>query len=400
MLYLGIMSGTSLDGVDVALCDVSGRPPARRASLVAFRMTSYSRERRRRILEVTEKGTTAAVARLHAELAAWHAEAARALLEQAGVRPEDVRAVGSHGQTVWHEPARDSNLPGVTLQLGDPSVLAEHLGIPVVADFRAADVAAGGQGAPLVPWVDQALFAGEDRWRAIQNLGGMGNVTCVPSRSRPGEALLAFDTGPGVAVIDAVCEIVTEGQQTFDRDGAMARKGHVDPGWIQRNLEEDSFLRQMPPRTTGRERYGREFARRLVEQVTGRSLAGSRAAAAVCVATATAWTAATIADAYRRFVLPGRDLEACYLSGGGARNPALVGAIEKALAPLPVRSLAALGVDPDAKEALAFAMLAHAHLEGIPANVPEATGARGPRVLGSYTPAPGRLPARDRRDPQ
>lgn len=383
MLYVGLMSGTSLDGIDAVLAEVSGDPPDVRARVRRHVHARYSPEQRARIRRAIEEGTATEICRLNFDLGAWFADAAQRLLREAGVEPRAVTAVGSHGQTIWHEPpgkGAGAAVPrsGATLQLGEPAVLAERLGVPIVSDFRTRDVAAGGHGAPLVPAVDAWLFRHETRRRALQNIGGIANVTVVPPAGS-GEPVLAFDTGPGVGVLDAVVEIVTEGAEPFDRDGLRAARGRVLPDLLA-DLLDDDYFRAPPPKSTGRERYGAAYARRLVERARS-----AGASPDDCVATAAALTARAIAAAYRDHVA-GR-VDECFVSGGGARNPTLLRLLREAFDPVPVSDLGALGVDPQAKEALAFAVHAHVHLRGRPGNLPEVTGAAGPRVLGKLTPA-------------
>ncbi|HEV3049203.1 MAG TPA: anhydro-N-acetylmuramic acid kinase, partial [Longimicrobium sp.] len=283
-----------------------------------------------------------------------------------------------HGQTVWHRPPADGKR-GATLQLGDAATIAERTGRPVVSDFRTRDVATGGQGAPLVPWTDQLLFSVPDRARALQNLGGIGNVTRVPPRGSA-EPVWAFDTGPANSLIDAAVEIATDGRHRYDKDGRLAARGTVDQALLDDLLRHPYFAAE-PPKSTGREEFGRPFVERLVQAVRPE---GDQDWMDL-VATLTELTARTVADAYARWVVP-RGVDEVVLTGGGARNPVLAERIRALLHPLPVVDGSALGVDPDAKEAVAFAVLAWAHLRGIPANVPSATGAAGPRVLGSLTP--------------
>jgi anhydro-N-acetylmuramic acid kinase len=241
------------------------------------------------------------------------------------------------------------------------------------------DVAAGGHGAPLVPWVDQVLFSQPDRHRVLQNLGGIGNVSWLPPRGS-GDAVIAFDTGPGNALIDAVVETATGGRLTYDVDGKLAARGEVDERLLA-ELQAHPFFAASPPKSTGRETFGRPFVAQLVAQLEPEGDDDWLS----LVATLTELTAWSVADAYRRWLLP-RGVDEVVVSGGGARNPALMRRIGELLAPLSVRDGSVLGLDPEAKEAVAFAVLAWAHLKGIPANIPAATGARGPRVLGCYTP--------------
>lgn len=379
MLIVGLMSGTSLDGVDAALVSVEGDTiAALEWEMVGYCTEPFGEDRRRAIHDAIIDGSAAALCRLHADLGDWLAEGVLRVCEAAGVGLEEVGVIGSHGQTVWHLPPEERRR-GATLQLGDPATIAERTGRPVVSDFRARDMAAGGQGAPLVPWVDQLLFALPDRPRALQNIGGIANVTRVPPRGSD-EPLLAFDSGPGNALIDAVVEIATSGRLTYDVDGQLASQGKVDERLLNELLAHPYFAAS-PPKSTGREVFGRPFVQRLVDAVGPE---GDRDWLDL-VATLTELTARTIAEALERWVVPSGAAE-LVVSGGGARNPFLVSRITDLVAPLRVEDGATLGVDPEAKEALAFAMLAWAHVKGIPANAPAATGAAGPRVLGSYTP--------------
>jgi anhydro-N-acetylmuramic acid kinase len=282
---------------------------------------------------------------------------------------------------VWHDPPR-AGRGGASLQIGCAATIAERTGIDVVHDFRARDVAAGGHGAPLVPWVDGLLFGAQDGTRVLVNIGGMANLTRVPRRAS-GESLLAFDTGPGNVLIDAAASIASDGAETCDTDGRLARAGNVDDALLHELLAHP-FFEAPPPKSTGREMFGRSIVERVARE---RELsAESDRGWPDLVATLTALTARTIADAVSRWVLP-LGADELIVTGGGARNPALLRMIEEAVAPLSMRPADTLGVDPDAKEAVAFATLAWAHLRGVAGNVPEVTGASGPRLLGSFTPA-------------
>src|SRR6185437_14977046 len=332
----------------------------------------YAPAQRERLHAALTAGTARDYCRLAFDLGGWLADAAVAVLADAGVARRDVRAIGSHGHTIWHDP------PHSTWQIGAAAVIAERTGIDVVSDFRVRDVAAGGQGAPLVPIADALLFAG-DAWRALQNIGGIGNVTVVP----PGGALdgvRAFDTGPGVAVIDAVTRMLIP-ELAFDVDGRRAAAGTPNAGVVAELLEHPYFA-SPPPKSTGRELFDAAYVDRLITRC--RAL-DSAATAADVTATATALTARSIADAYRRF-LPEPIVEVL-LSGGGARNPTLVAMLAAALTPVAVRPFAERYFDGEAKEAVAFALLAHLRVTGKPANLPRATGARGARVLGTLTTA-------------
>ncbi len=383
-LFVGLMSGTSVDGIDAVLVRIDGDSSSTFDwSLLAFSTIPYDEDRRRTILEALEEGTPDTLCRLHVSLGEWFADAVLDVCEAGGVESQELAAIGSHGQTVWHIPPTDV-LRGATLQLGDAATLAERTGAPVVSDFRSRDVAAGGHGAPLVPWLDQLLFSAVDQRRAIQNLGGMANVTWLPPTGSP-EPVIAFDTGPGVALIDGAVRRASDGALPYDQEGMMALRGKVDESLLL-GLLDDDYFRAPPPKSTGREHFGRA----LLDQVAEGLKAGEDERAwCDLVATFTAFTARSIAEAYRSWVLP-RGLDEIFLVGGGANNPALVQAITHELTPVPVRNGGDLGVDPDAREALAFAFLAWAHLHQITGNVPSVTGAEAPRVLGSITPGTAR----------
>jgi anhydro-N-acetylmuramic acid kinase len=387
VIVMGLMSGTSMDGIDVALLDLDGDvPDALDRTLLAFRSIAYGRERRERLRAAVDAGGAEALCALHADLGEWLGEAACIVLEEVGVSSREVAVVGSHGHTAWHRPPSGGRR-GATLQLGDPATIAARTGVPVVSDFRSADVAAGGHGAPLVPWADRILFSVAGRARVLQNLGGVGNLTWLPPRGTS-EPPVAFDTGPGNGLLDAAARQATGGASDMDADGVMAAAGLPDPGLLA-SLLAHPFLGQSPPRSTGREAFGPSLVATLAEEWGLRS--GTRSPRwNDLLATLTEFTAHTIADAYRSWILPLR-VDEVVLTGGGARNPELVKRIAAVLAPLPVLTGAeALGMDPDAREAAAFALLAWAHAKGHPANVPAVTGASGPRILGSWTPAPQR----------
>ncbi|HEV8398229.1 MAG TPA: anhydro-N-acetylmuramic acid kinase [Gemmatimonadales bacterium] len=370
VLAVGLMSGTSLDGVSTALVRLSADPPG--ATLVAFRQEPYTQPERGAIIDAMARGTPRDLAFLHVALGERFAGAVLSLLADARVAPRDLAFIASHGQTVWHEPGR------ATLQLGDAAVIAERLGVRVVSDFRARDVAAGGQGAPLVPLADVMLFGHEAQGRLLLNLGGMANYTWVPRRG-VAEGAFAFDTGPGVAVIDAVTRRV-DPDAAYDQGGERARRGRP----VQKLLEEllaDPYFNEAPPKSTGRERFGIEYADRLLARV--RAAGGSDNDA---VATATALTAESIGRAIDRW--PGKDKPGeLVISGGGAQNPALVERLATRVQPRPVVLFDQLFFSGEAKEAVAFAFMGYQTVLGRPGNLPEATGARGPRILGHITPA-------------
>lgn len=380
---VGLMSGTSLDGLDAACCTVS-TPPAddpfgAEVNVESFLTKSHDRELRDRLVTLCddETGTVDDVCRLNVALAEAFADAAEDAWSEAGHGPADVDLVASHGQTVWHVPDVEG-LPGTdrrsrsTLQIGDGCVIAERTGVTTVSDFRMADIAAGGHGAPLAPFADATLFADDDAARSIQNIGGIGNCTLLPPAPTRDE-VRAFDTGPGNMVIDAVVELLTDGERTYDEDGDLAATGDIDDDLVDTSLD-DPYFREAPPKSTGREYFGHHYARRFVEAGRERGLDDTD-----IVASATAVTARSIADAYERFATPYPD--EVYVSGGGAANPTLMRMLEAAV-DAPVEPLGDLGIDSDAKEALLFALLGATHLDGVPNNVPAATGADRPVVMG------------------
>jgi anhydro-N-acetylmuramic acid kinase len=364
------MSGTSLDGVSTALVRIT--PDPLDAKLVAFRQEPYSAAERGQIIDAIARGGAKELAVLHVALAERFAGAVLQLLAQAKTSPRDLSFVASHGQTIWHDPGR------ATLQIGDAAVLAERLGVRVVSDFRARDVAAGGQGAPLVPLADVLLFGHADRGRLLLNIGGMANVTWVPRRGVT-DGALAFDTGPGVAVIDAVTRRIDADAQ-FDTDGNRARRGKPVAKVLEALLR-DAYFDQKPPKSTGRERFGLQFADKLIQQVSDAGGSDNDA-----IATATALTAESIARGIAKWTPATPDAE-LVISGGGARNPTLVEWLAARVMPRRVLPFDSLFFDGEAKEALIFAVLGHLTLSGKPGNLPGATGARGPRILGHVTPA-------------
>jgi len=338
------------------------------ATLLDFTTRAYT-DRERAQLRTALNGATAAVlARLHVQLAEWASEAVQTLLHRAGVPASELSLIAFPGQTIWHEP------PVVSWQLGEPAVLAERFGVRVVSGFRARDVAAGGQGAPLVPMADVLLFASADAPRILLNLGGMANLTYVERRAQD-ENVLAFDTGPGVALIDATARLV-DPSCSYDRDGKIATQGKSDEA-VLTELLADRFFSTSPPKSTGRERFGDAYAEALYRRLPG----------ADAVATAVELTARTVSDAIGRWTPPAVEVVA---SGGGCHHPGLMDALSRYLRAQgnhQLRRFDELFFAGDAKEAVAFALLGYLTLHGQPGNLPAATGAGGPRVLGAVTPA-------------
>ncbi|MEP7175213.1 MAG: anhydro-N-acetylmuramic acid kinase [Gemmatimonadales bacterium] len=364
-LAVGLMSGTSLDGMDAALVRLRGPT---HAELVDFVTRPYAADERGELRRALAGGDAPSLARLHVRIAEWAAEAVETLLAQARVAASELELIAFHGQTIWHEP------PIVTWQLGEPAVLAERFGVRVVSNFRARDVAAGGQGAPLVPMADVLLFASDEGPRVLLNLGGMANLTYLPRRGQEA-GVLAFDTGPGVAVIDGVARQV-DPRRAYDRDGLIAARGRPDE-WVLADLLADPYFAAAPPKSTGRERFGDAYAAALHAKVPGPD----------GVATAVELTARTVAAAVAGWTPHGTEVVA---SGGGCHHPGLMASLARHLAAgggYRLRPFGELFFPGDAKEAVAFALLGYLTLHGQPGNLPAATGASGSRVLGTVTPA-------------
>ncbi|MDQ6718978.1 MAG: anhydro-N-acetylmuramic acid kinase [Gemmatimonadota bacterium] len=371
-VVIGLMSGTSLDGISAAAARFTpSTGSGLDVDLIGYTSLPFNPAQRARLAASMTGSTPAEYCRLNFDLGEWLAAAATAVLEKSGVSRDDVLCVASHGQTIWHEPGHS------TWQWGESSVIAERTGFDVVSDFRVRDVAAGGQGAPLVPIADALLFFSPTEWRGLQNLGGIGNVTIVP----PGgglDVVRAFDTGPGVAVIDGVTRALRPEMQ-YDLDGKLAAAGKPDAE-IVAELLTDPYFSAPPPKSTGRELFSPAYIGSLIERCRAKGATDED-----IIATAVHLTAASVADAYKRFITePVREV---LLSGGGAKNPALYAAIEQAVAPIKVKKFDDIFFDGEAKEAVAFALLGYLHMQKRTANVPAATGANGPRILGKLTPS-------------
>lgn len=369
----GVMSGTSADGVTVAFVDVAGR----RVNLLGYLDVPYTPAIRRRIFQLFDPGTSNVelICRMNFELGELFAAAVVAAAKRCRIPLTSLDVIGSHGQTIYHCPPSRGRA-GSTLQIGEPGVIAERTGATTVADFRPADIAAGGQGAPLVPLADWLLFAHRTRGRTVQNIGGIANLTWLPVGADLAD-VRAFDTGPGNMILDRLACLITRGRLAYDRDGLLAARGRVSPKLLA-HLLRHPFLRRRPPKSTGRETFGLPF--------TDSLLARSKAMGISPVdtlATATAFTATSIARAYR--FLPSWPDEVI-LCGGGARNPTLVSLLQHDLAPARVILMDSLGIPVEAKEAVSFALLAVRTLLGQPGNVPSATGARHSVVLGKIVP--------------
>ncbi len=386
MIVVGLMSGTSADGTDAAVVELWGQPPALGWKLLNYVHVPHPPDLREEIFAAFRPatGTVDRLCALSFRLGQVFADAALAAVAAADLTPEQVDLIGSHGQTVWHIPTGPD---ASTLQLGEPAVIAERTGITTVSSFRTRDMAAGGQGAPLVPYVDRLLFSHPTRTRALQNIGGIANVTFLPPLSllsgegkggQGGKGEVAFDTGPGNMLIDYAASRATGGALAYDRDGALAARGQVNEPLLAGFMAEP-YLRLPPPKTTGRELFGVQFGARAWEGARMMGLDDQD-----IVATLTAFTARSIAQAYRDF-LPAMPDEVI-VSGGGARNPTLKAMLRAELLDAQVMPSDDLGLPAEAKEAVAFAILAYETWHGRTSNLPSATGARKAVVLGSITP--------------
>jgi len=378
MLVAGLISGTSVDGIDVALVEITGEGFEQSVRLVAADSIPYPASVKQGVLAISNSDThTARISRMNFLLGELFGEAVVETCRRASIDLADVELVGSHGQTIFHE-ADAVKVGGrevaSTMQIGEAAVIAARTGAPVVADFRTADMALGGQGAPLVPYVDYLLYRHEKLGRVSLNIGGISNVTSIPPGAKP-EQVTAFDTGPGNMIIDSLVSQISRGLQTFDEDGRMAAKGEVSQELLK-ELMDDPYLYRKPPKSCGREQYGPELITRL--------LADGLAPEDV-VATATAYTAQSIAEALERFVAPTMPVDELIVSGGGWKNPQIIGRLSAQLPDTKVRPSNDLGIDSDSKEALAFAVMAYETWHGRPSNLPSATGASGPAILGKIS---------------
>ncbi len=401
MLVLGIMSGTSADGIDSALARISGAPPNLKIKLLGHVKQNFPPQIRKEILRVAEQNplTPGEFSQLHARLGQVYAEAALNACKKLKISPRKVDLIGNHGQTIFHQ-GQPVNFLGAktasTLQIGDGSTIAALTGITTVSNFRPADIALGGQGAPLVPYVDYLLWRDKTLGRVALNIGGIANLTVIPADAKPSD-VLAFDTGPGNMLIDALVSHVTRGRHSYDKNAHLAAQGKLIPQLLQ-TLLNDSYLRQKPPKSTGREYFGAAYTKKNL--TLGRRLALS------------------IVDALNRFVLPKTKIHQLIVSGGGANNPLLMAQLTALLAPptharashsspvgaryivpssspetysnIAVFPSSQFAVPTDAKEALAFAILAHETFHQRPSSLPSATGATKPAILGKISYAPPR----------
>ena len=388
MLVLGLMSGTSADGIDVALARICGAPPNLNAKLLGHTSVKFPSALQKEILRVAEQHsiTAGALSQLNFRLGELLGGAAIAACRHFRVPPSKVALIGSHGQTIFHQgkPANFLGRPTAsTLQIGEPAIIAAHTGITTVGDFRPADIALGGQGAPLVPYADYLLYRQKKLGRVSLNLGGIANITVLPRAAKPHQ-VFAFDTGPANMLIDALVSHFTHGRRRFDENARLASQGRSLPALLD-DLLRDPYLKLAPPKSTGREYYGNAYVKKLL--ALGRRY---RVKPNDLIRAATIFTALSVVDALNRFVLPKTKINQLIVSGGGARNPLILAQLSAALPGIEVLPSGRLGIPEDAKEAFAFALLAYETFHQRPANLPSATGARGPAILGKISYAPPR----------
>ena len=382
---VGLMSGTSVDGIDAALVEITGTGEDLKVNLVAFENMPYPEDIRFKIFELFEphKSTVDKIGYMNFLLGELFAEAALAVIRKAGLSPKDIDIIGSHGQTIYHSPQVDSQ-DGYdiryTVQIGEGAVIANRTGIVCVSDFRVADMAAGGQGAPLVPYTEFILYRSKDKNILLQNIGGIGNITVIPAGCAP-DRVYAFDTGPGNMVIDGMVSRISGGKKKMDEGGLIAASGKINEKLLNM-LTSDPYFSQAPPKSTGREYFGSDYLERVFEYMKNNGILEEDG-----VATVTYLTAWSIADAYRRFVKDNCAADRLIIGGGGSYNPVLVDFIRREMAQYGIETLTQedIGFSSDAKEAVAFAILADRTVHGEANNLPGVTGARQPVVMGKIS---------------
>lgn len=378
-LALGLMAGTSLDGVDAALVRIAGSFEHPNVKLLKFLTVPYPADLHHRLLHIASGGTAKAaeISELNFSVGDAFARAALRVCRRAGVKPKRLAVIGSHGQTIFHQGSAAGNARASTLQIGEPALIAHLAGAPVVADFRTADLAVGGEGAPLVPLVDYLLLGDDRRGAVALNIGGIANMTIIPARARPGD-VFGFDTGPGNMVMDALVRHFTDDREEYDSGGRAAARGKVIAPILHRTLRHP-FFRRRPPKSAGREQFGLKFVMRYFLSKRDGSYEN-------LLRTAAELTACSVANALSQFVFrhfkPGRKLHRLVVSGGGAHNRFVIGRLRELLPGLRLQLSDDYGLPVDAKEAIAFAILADRTLHGLPGNLPSVTGAKRSAVLG------------------
>ena len=385
---VGMMSGTSVDGIDSAVIEIRDCAKGSQVKLLAFENAPYPPAVRQQIFSLFQTGasTVDKIGYMNFLLGELYAESALSVIRKAGLTPADIAVIGSHGQTIWHEPSlceKDGYPIRYTVQIGEGAVIAQRTGIPTVSDFRVADMAAGGQGAPLVPFSEYLLYHRKTETILLQNIGGIGNMTVMPANAEP-DQIYAFDTGPGNMIIDAVVTALTDGRCTYDRGGAWGARGTVHPELLAL-LQQDPYYSKPLPKTTGRELFGEQYTSRILEWQKNHNIPE-----ADLVATVTDLTAWSIEDAYKRYVLKKYPANELIVGGGGCYNKTLYNFLTRRFTRLgvAVRTQEDLGWNSDAKEAVAFALMADCRLLGKPNTLPSVTGAREAVITGKLSLPP------------
>ncbi|HIW31913.1 MAG TPA: anhydro-N-acetylmuramic acid kinase [Candidatus Paenibacillus intestinavium] len=384
---VGLMSGTSVDGIDAAVIEVTTAHVGERAiavRLLAFENTPFPENVRNQIFELfnPENATIDKVGKMNMWLGELYADAALSIIKQSGLQPSQIAAIGSHGQTIYHAPEAhyvdDYNLH-CTVQIGDGAVIANRTAISTVTDFRVADMAMGGQGAPLVPFTEYLLYTNEAQTLLLQNIGGIGNITVLPAKALPSD-VFAFDTGPGNMIIDGLISELFE-PMTMDVGGEIAAQGTIIDELLCW-LKEDEYYTQELPKSTGRERFGKQYVAKIIAMMKANDWKATDV-----IATATYLTAWSIADSYERYIAPKHIAQRLLIGGGGSYNSTLLLNLRQLFAPHQVEVLTQedIGGNSDAKEAIAFALLAYYTMEGLANNIPQVTGASAPVVMGKIS---------------
>lgn len=382
---VGLMSGTSVDGIDAALVEVTGDPLNGNIKLYAFEKMPFSKQVKNRIMNLfnTKEANIEEVGYMNFLLGELFAKAVFSVVEKAGLTISDIDFVGSHGQTIYHHPqvCSENRYPlGYTVQIGEGAIIAARTGVPCVSDFRVADMAVGGQGAPLVPFTEYILYRKENQTVLLQNIGGIGNITVLPAQSSL-EDVYAFDTGPGNMIIDELMSRFTFGSQYYDEGGKIAAAGTVNQELLSEMCNNSYFLVK-PPKSTGRELFGKDYCASIYNKIIERGICMEDA-----IATVTEFTAWSIKDSYERFIMPKHPADQLIIGGGGSYNKTLIKMIKNHMEPLNVQVLIQedIGLSSDAKEAVAFAILADCTMAGKYNNLPSVTGAHKPVIMGKIS---------------
>lgn len=379
MLAVGLMSGTSLDGVDASLVEIEGFGEKTEIRVIKSISLPYDSSLKERLLEImnVETSDVEKLCSMNYEISYLFAKAVKEVCKKAGIPLERLDIIGSHGQTVYHLPQPTPPFVRSTLQIGDPAIIAYETNTLVVSNFRAMDMAAGGEGAPLIPYIDWLLFKSDDKGRILQNIGGIGNCT-VLKRNGQKEEMIAFDTGPGNMIIDELCRTLKN--IPYDKNGTIAARGTVHHDLVHEWMQHDYF-KKLPPKSTGRELFGKNYTLKIIKKYPNLS-------AEDLIATATYFTAYSIVKAYHDFVFPHYEIDEIIISGGGGNNPTLIKMIQDLIPEKHVMTIDKLGITTDEKEAVGFAILANEYIHQQKANIPQATGAKEAVLLGQITLPP------------